>query len=104
MTQPYSCAYVLLFNETLPDDIPAWKAAERILNHFVVPVLGEELARTVILEIVNHTTFPSNDLTRKLVLRAESFASELWDDLSDEPHMAELDRLEYLQTVEKRGR
>ena len=41
-----------------------------------------------------------------MVSRAEGFATELWDDLPDEPHMAELEYKEYqdfTRREEKKG-
>lgn len=78
-------------------DLPIadWLMAEAILERFSVRVLGECLAKECIFRIVNHLEYPSQDVCTRIVLRAEGFASELWDDLPDEPHMAELERKEY---------
>jgi len=86
-------AYQLLLGVG-PDGLVEWQIAEAVLANFNVPKLGEELAKKCLLRIVNHTEFPTDEKTRILVGWAESLATELWSDLPDEPHMAQLEYLE----------
>jgi hypothetical protein len=88
-------AYDLIFSRRPPEHMPDWQLAERILDTFNVPLLGEELARRCIFRIVNHIEYPDRQTTVRLVGRAESYAGELWPDLSDEPHMADIEVKEY---------
>lgn len=96
-------AYKKIF-KTEPDNLEEWEIARDIINNWNVPVLGEELAKQVIFRIVNHIQYPSKEITGEVVLKAENFATELFgDEVSDEPHMAELERLEtrYIETPNK---
>jgi len=77
--------------------IEDWQIAEKLLDHFDVPRLGEKLAKECIYQIVNHICYPDQETGMRIVSRAEGLASELWDNLSDEPHMAEIERLEFLE-------
>lgn len=81
-----------------PVDLQTWEIARAVINDFDVPKIGEELARKVILEIVNHVKFPTNKLTKKVVGHAENLATELFDKFNKpgkEPHMAEFEYLEW---------
>lgn len=71
-----------------------WQLAEGILNNWSVPKLGESLARQIILLVGVHVQFPDLDLTRRIVGHAENLATELWPELPEEPHMAQLEYLE----------
>lgn len=76
---------------------PRWtegQLAEKILNNWSVPRLGESLARQIILLIVADVQFPDLDSTRRVVGHAENLATELWPELPEEPHMAQLEYLE----------
>lgn len=75
-------------------DFEDWQIAELIIHNFSVPSLGEELAKQVIFKVVNHTIYPNQEITTSVVGHAESLATELFDGLSDEPHMAQLEWLE----------
>lgn len=87
-------AYKKIFGKE-PDKMEEWEIARDIMDNWNVPVLGEDMAKEVIFKVVNHVIFPSNEITREVVLRAENYATELFDELrTDEPHMAELERLE----------
>jgi hypothetical protein len=85
-----------------PGDMADWQIAERLMDNFNVPLLGEGLAKQCIFRIVNHIHYPDRETTTRIVLRAEGFASELWDELPDEPHMAEIAHLENREYVENR--
>ena len=88
-------AYEIIFAAAPDASAETWQIAEAILDNFDVPKLGEDLARRCIFRIVNHVHYPDRLTTTRLVGRAESFATELWDDLPDEPHMADLEVKEY---------
>jgi hypothetical protein len=90
-------AYEVLFDGPPSESSADWQLAKAIVEHFDVQKLHERLAKQCIHRIVNYTYFPTADLTTEVVYRAEGLASELWDDLSDEPHMAELERKEFLE-------
>jgi hypothetical protein len=89
-----SNAYMTIFSSK-PENMAEWQMAQKLMENFDVQKLGEELAKEVIFEIVNHTSFPNNEITKEIVQRAESFAVELFSELkTNEPHMAEIERLE----------
>jgi hypothetical protein len=88
-------AYKTLFRIDLMPEIEDWQIAEAILGNFNIRELGEHLAKSCIFRIVNHIAFPNQEITIRLVGKAEGLATELWDGLSDEPHMAELEWEEY---------
>jgi hypothetical protein len=97
-------AYKMIFGKE-PENLEEWQIAKEVIDNWNVPLLGEEMAKEVIFMIVNHTNFPSQELTREVVLKAENFAMELFDELKmDEPHMADIERLEfeYNQRKEKK--
>ncbi len=74
-----------------------WQLAEALVNNFRVPVLGEELAKEVIFQIINHVlVYPDRATTTRIVGKAEALASELFsgEGISDEPHMADIEHLE----------
>lgn len=89
-------AYKITFDGDPPEGLVDWQLADALMSHFNVPKLGEDLAKQVIFRTVNHISYPDKPTTERIVLKAEGFASELWDDLSDEPHMADIARKEYL--------
>ena len=88
-------AYEILFNHSPNSALSDWQIAEAVLDNFNVPKLGEKLAKECIYQVVNHIAYPDQESTRRIVSRAEGFATELWDDLPDEPHMAEIEYKEY---------
>jgi hypothetical protein len=88
-------AYQIIFGAYPDPDLAEGQVAKSIINHFDVPKLGEPLAKACLLRIVNHVGYPDRATTREIVGRAQGLATELWDDLSDEPHMADLERKEY---------
>lgn len=87
-------AYGITFGKD-PTGLEDWQIAEALMDHFNVPLLEEELAKKCIFKIVNHIGYPDRETTTRIVLRAEGFATELWPELPDEPHMAEIAFLEY---------
>jgi hypothetical protein len=88
-------AYKLIHGYPPSPTMEDWQVADSILSRFDVPELGEALARGCIYKIVNHVLYPDKGTCTSIVLRAEGFASELFDGLGDEPHMADLSRAEY---------
>jgi len=95
MESPLVRAYCTIFDQHPETPLEEWQLAQLVLDNFEVAKLGESLAKKSILQIVNHVAFPNQELTTLIVGRAEGFASELWDDLSTEPHMAELEYKEF---------
>lgn len=89
-------AYEKLFDKNSAEK-EDWEVAKIVLGGFDVPALGEGLAKEVIFDIVNHIHFPTEEMTREIVGRAEALATELFSELAhtNEPHMAELEYLEY---------
>ncbi len=104
MDQTLSRAYKIIFETEPESGIKDWQIAEKLLEHFNIPKLGEELAKECIHRIVNHIKYPDMETTKRVVGRAEGFASELWDELPSEPHMAEIERKEYLEKNKPRPR
>jgi hypothetical protein len=94
MNEVLGRAYMFIFGIRPPSSLPDWLMAEMILNKFDVPKLGEELAKQCIFQIVNHISYPDHATTRLVVGHAENLATELWDELPDEPHMAQIAYLE----------
>jgi hypothetical protein len=90
-------AYAVIFSRQPDPELSDWEVAESVLDSFNVPLLGEDLAKACIFRIVNHIEYPDQQTTTRVVGRAEAYAAELWDDLSDEPHMADLAVKEYEQ-------
>lgn len=88
-------AYKIIFNQT-GDDLESWQRAEAVIKNFDVKKIGEELARGVIFEIVNHIQFPNAEKTREIVGKAENLATEFIAEFSpqNEPNMDEMDYLE----------
>lgn len=87
--------YKIIYDQE-PVNLEEWQIVEKILDNFNVSKLSEGLAKEIILQIVNHTHFPNSETTQRIVGRAESFASELFPELSNknEIHMADLERIE----------
>jgi hypothetical protein len=94
-------AYKIIFEAEPEPGMKDWQIAEKLLDRFNVRKLGEELAKECVHRIVNYIKYPDRETTTRIVGRAEGFASELWEGLPDEPHMAELERLEYLEHGKK---
>jgi len=95
MDDPLRKAYQIIFEGTPAPDMEDWQVASAVLSRFNVPKIGEPLAKACILRIINHTSYPDAKTTTAMVGRAEGLATELWDDLPDEPHMAEFEWKEY---------
>lgn len=88
-------AHKLIFgNES--KQLADWQMAEAVIKNFDVKKIGEELARGVIFEIVNHIQFPNAEKTREIVGKAENLATEFIAEFSpqNEPNMDEMDYLE----------
>jgi hypothetical protein len=90
-------AYKIIFGDEPEAGMKNWQIAEELLKHFSVPKLGEELAGECIHKIVNYISYPDRETMTRIVSHAEGLAKELWDELPDEPHMAEIERLERLK-------
>lgn len=86
-------AYKIIFETDPTLGMRDWQIAEKILDEFNVPKLGE-LAKECIFRMVNHIVYPDRETTSRIVGRAEGFASEIWDELPDEPHMNQIAWLE----------
>src|SRR5262249_3096575 len=95
MDETLKRAYKLVSDSNPSPEMLDWEIAAFVLERFNVPRLGEDLAKECIFRIVNHISYPDQETTNRIVARAEGFAGELWDDLGDEPHMADLERKEY---------
>lgn len=104
MNQIIIRAYNKIFNQGPPADTQDWQAAEKILNNFSVPKLNEELAEQFLVEVILRIEYPDQETTSRLVGRAEGLIGELREDLPDEPHMAEIERSEYLKEQKKHAR
>jgi len=101
MEDPVHEAYRLIFGLTANCDLKDWQIAEAVLCRFETRTIGKGLARQVVLRIVNHVQYPDSETCTRIVERAEGFAAELWDELPDEPHMAQLEWLEYRDACAK---
>lgn len=80
-----------------PSDLDDWQIAEKLMDNFNVSVIGENDARKVLIEIINHIQFPDQETKRRVVLRAENLSTEIFDEFNKpnkEPHMAEFEHLE----------
>jgi len=77
--------------------------AELLMDNFNVPELGEDLAKEVIFRVTNHVEYPNSETTQEIVIRAERKATELFDGLSDEPHMDDIAWEETKYWAEKRN-
>lgn len=97
MDQTLARAYKTIFKTEPETGAEDWQIAEKLLEHFDVRKLDEKLAIKCIHRIVNYIRYPDRKTTTRIVGRAEGLASELWDELPDEPHMAEIERKEYLE-------
>ena len=68
-----------------------------------MPKLSEDLAKECIFRIVNHTSFPDDELTRHIVGLAEDKAVELFPELEGiDPHMDVIAHLEIKYYERKR--
>lgn len=69
------------------------------MENFNIPLLGDELAKDVILEAVNSTQYPDKETLHEVVGLAEGFASEIFTEYDKhenaEPHMAELEWIQH---------
>jgi hypothetical protein len=78
-----------------PEGLEQWELAQQVLKNFNITLIGEELAKDVILETVNSTQYPDRETLHEVVGLAEGFASEIFDEYNKhenaEPHMAELE-------------
>ncbi len=101
MDQTLSRAYKIIFEAEPESGAKDWQIAEKLLGRFDIRKLGEKLAKECIHKIVNYISYPDRETTTRIVGRAEGLASELWDDLPDEVHMADLERKEYWEYLEK---
>lgn len=88
-------ACLRIFNKIF--DYEDWQIAELLIENFDVRKLGEDLAQQVIFQVVNHIFYPDQEDTTRIVGRAEALASELFNNIFDEPHMADLERIEFLR-------
>ena len=95
MSNAINRAYQILLNKLPGQEMADWQIAEAILNEFNVPKLGEELAKKCLISIISDISYPTQAITTHIVGRAENLATELWEDLSDEPHMAEFEWKKY---------
>jgi len=86
-------ACLKIFNKVF--DYQDWQIAELLIENFNVRKLGEDLAKQLIFQAINHIFYPDQDTTTRVVGRAEALASELFNNISNEPHMADLEWLEY---------
>ncbi|OHA93133.1 MAG: hypothetical protein A3E02_01635 [Candidatus Zambryskibacteria bacterium RIFCSPHIGHO2_12_FULL_38_34] len=94
MVQELEEAYKKIFNKE-PGNLENWEIAKDLMNNWNVPILGEDLAKRVIFKVVNHVIFPSDEITKEVVLKAENKATELFNELkTDEPHMDQIAILE----------
>lgn len=88
-------AYKKLFEEEPKAENEEWRLAQRIVSHWDVPKLGEELALETLFEIINHTEFPDTEITHEVVGKAENLISEFLPELSE--HDAHMDIIAYLE-------
>ncbi len=96
-------AYKIIF-ETEPElDAEDWQIAEKLMRNFDMQKLGEDLAKEVVYAVVLDIKIPNQEKTTEIVGMAEGFAGELWDDLPDEVHMADLERKRFSERQEKDG-
>ena len=91
-------AYEIIFGK--PPEMPDWWTAEKLMEHFDVPKLGERLAAQCLFEIVDGIHYPDRESTTRIVGRAEGFLSEIFPELNQEPHMSEIGRMRYYILVE----
>ncbi|MFZ5559246.1 MAG: hypothetical protein ACOZAL_00410 [Patescibacteria group bacterium] len=88
-------AYKKLFNKEPEAETEEWRLAQKIVSHWNVPKLGEELALETLFEILNHTDYPDTETTHRIVGRAENLISEFLPELSE--HDAHMDVIEFLE-------
>lgn len=88
-------AYSKVFGKDPASSMKDWELAKTIMSNWNVPKMGEGLAKKVIFRVVNHTEYPDDNIRRKVTGIALDFSTELWVDLPDEPHIAQLEYKEY---------
>ena len=88
-------AYVAIFGRDPPASTEDWQLADTIIENWDVPKIGENSAKQVIFRVVNHTHYPDNSTSQRVLGRALAFATELWNDLPDEPHVAQIEYKEF---------
>ncbi|MEK7151291.1 MAG: hypothetical protein AAB784_01060 [Patescibacteria group bacterium] len=88
-------AYENIFQK-MPAFLDDWQIVEKVLENFDFNKLGEKLAKEFICGVVLDVHYPNHEITKRIVGRAEGLAGEIWDDLPDEVHMADLERKRYL--------
>ena len=88
-------AYKKLFDKEPESNAEQWRLAREIITKWDVPKIGEELALETLFEIINHTNFPDDETTRKIVGKAEYLISAFLPEMSEhDPHMSVIEFLE----------
>lgn len=80
-------AYAKIYNRSPDSEAEEWQAALEIINHWDVPLLGENLAKECLFRIINHTPFPDEVLTKSIVGVAEEKILELFPELGWQDHV-----------------
>lgn len=88
-------AYKKLFDKEPEAEGEEWRLAKKLVSHWDVPKIGEELALEALFEIINHTNYPDAEITHRIVGRAEDLISEFLPELSE--HDAHMDVIAYLE-------
>lgn len=91
-------AHLLLFpGEKFPKGLS--QIAKRVIENFNIRVLGEELAKQVVFQVTNEICFPDKTEEERIIARTLSFASELFDELPDEPHVSQIQWLAFRKSL-----
>ncbi len=72
-----------------------WQKAEKVLENFSVPELGEELAARFLCDVVTEIRFPNDRISYENVLHAENLLAEVLGINPD--HELHMDEVEIIQ-------
>lgn len=91
-------AYIKIFGEN-PTVNSDWQLAEKIVENWNVPKLGEDLAKLAVLKAINGVNYPDDETAKQIMAKFLSLATELWPELPEEPHVAQIEYLEYCSAI-----
>jgi hypothetical protein len=88
-----------------PEGLERWEIAKKVMDKFGDTRLGYDLAREVVLEIINRTEYPNPEIRQELVGHAVNLATEFFPEFNSranaEPHISEFERMDRIDRGEK---
>lgn len=94
MDQILKDGYTKIAGHEPNSDMKDSELARWLMDNWDPRLTGEDLAKECLFRIINHTIFPTPEITREIVEMAESRIGELIDIGEHDPHMAFVEVLE----------